>query len=320
MTTSHEPSASQDAEGQPDDAKEGSNATLPTQETSDDTIASEASTESAAARSDGDAPEAGVDGLGAEDDAEDDDAYYEGEYAEGDMIAFIRRWVSRRAIVVAGAIVLSIVLITPMAFVAFGARGLGPLAALPTPTITPTATATPAQKVTLQDPLTKRSTRWTEQQNCSMRGDGYHITDNNICFLAGAPIRDSYITVTVVQTVGVDDLSYGITLRRADKGSYYSFEIDGSGRWYFYKSAVDSNGVPVLTLLASHADNPSIHTGLHQSNTLQVRATGPRFEFFVNDVKVGQVNDSSYAQGVIGLGGNDQVEVVYTNFILTQPA
>ena len=48
-----------------------------------------------------------------------------------------------------------------------------------------------------------------------MRDDGYHVTGNNICFLAGAPIRDSYITVTVLQIAGVEDLSYGITLRRA---------------------------------------------------------------------------------------------------------
>ena len=172
----------------------------------------------------------------------------------------------------------------------------------------------------VQDPLTKRPTRWTEEQNCSIRDDGYHVTGNNICFLAGAPIGDSYITVTVLQIAGVEDLSYGITLRRASAGNYYSFEIDGSGRWYFYKSALDSNDAPVLTLLASHADNPSINKGLFHSNTLQVRATGSHFEFFVNNVKVGQANDSSYAQGTIGLGSNDQLEVVYTNFILTQPA
>jgi hypothetical protein len=227
---------------------------------------------------------------------------------------------SRRAVYVAGAVVLVIALLLPATLVGFGARGAGPLAVHPTPTITPTATATPPQNVTVQDPLTKRSTRWPEEQNCAMRDDGYHITDNSICFLAGAPIRDNYITVTVLQIAGVDDLSYGVSLRRAATGNYYSFEIDGSGRWYFYKSAVESNGTPVLTLLASHAENPSIKKGLFHANTLQVRATGSRFEFFVNNVKVGQANDSSYAGGAVGLGGNDQLEVVYTNFILTQPA
>jgi len=221
---------------------------------------------------------------------------------------------------VAGAIILVIALLLPATLVAFGARGAGPLAVHPTPTITPTATATPPQNVTVQDPLTKRSIRWPEEQDCSMRDDGYHITDNNICFLAGAPIRNSFITVTVLQIAGVDDLSYGITLRRAAEGKYYSFEIDGSGRWYFYKAAVDSSGVSVLTLLASHADNPSINKGLFHSNTLQVRATGSHFEFFVNTVKVGQVTDATYAAGAVGLGGNDQLEVVYTNFILTQSA
>jgi len=270
------------------------------------------------------------DGSGGDGDADDlddldqeFDGYDEYEANEGPawLSALLSFWPpSRRTIYVAGAVVLVIALLLPATLVGFGARGAGPLAVHPTPTITPTATATPPQNVTVQDPLTKRSTRWPEEQNCSMRDDGYHITDNSICFMAGAPIRDSYITVTVLQVAGVEDLSYGISLRRVDKSNYYSFEIDASGRWYFYKSAADTNGAPVLTLLASHADNPSIKKGLFHANTLQVRATGSRFEFFVNNVKVGQVNDSSYAEGAVGLGGNDQLEVVYTNFILTQSA
>lgn len=258
----------------------------------------------------------------------DEDAFGDGdEYEETEGPSWFSSWLSylrwppsRRAIYVAGAVILVIALLLPATLVAFGARGAGPLAVHPTPTITPTATATPPQNVTVQDPLTKRSTRWAEDQDCSMRDDGYHVTGNNICFLAGAPIRDSYITVTILQIAGVEDLSYGVTLRRASAGNYYSFEIDGSGRWYFYKSALDSNDAPVLTLLASHDDNPSINKGLFHSNTLQVRATGSHFEFFVNNVKVGQANDASYAQGTIGLGSNDQLEVVYTNFILTQSA
>jgi hypothetical protein len=257
----------------------------------------------------------------------DEDAFDDDEYEEtqepprlSSLLSFLRWPPSRRALYVAGAVILVIALLLPATLVAFGARGAGPLAIHPTPTITPTATATPPQTVTVQDPLTKRSTRWPEEQDCSMRDDGYHITDNNICFLAGAPIKNSFITVTALQVAGVDDLSYGITLRRAAEGKYYSFEIDGSGRWYFYKAAVDSSGASVLTLLASHADNPSINKGLFHTNTLQVRATGSLFEFFVNNVKVGQANDSSYAAGAVGLGGNDQLEVVYTNFILTQSA
>jgi hypothetical protein len=254
----------------------------------------------------------------------DEDAfgdYDEYEEAEGPSLLSYLRWPpSRRALYVAGAVILVIALLLPATLVAFGARGAGPLAVHPTPTITPTATATPPQTVTVQDPLTKRSTRWAEDQDCSIHDDGYHVTDNHICFLAGAPMKDSFITVTALQIAGVEDLSYGVTLRRAAEGNYYSFEIDGSGRWYFYKSALDSNDAPVLTLLASHDDNPSINKGRFHSNTLQVRATGSHFEFFVNNVKVGQVNDSSYPQGVVGLGSNDQLEVVYTNFILTQPA
>jgi hypothetical protein len=345
MTTSHEPPASAHAAGGSGETREtpkevtsaGPGATMDKAAPADgamqitpDAVSTGTVVEHADAAANGDAPgppEGAIDGSSVDEDAGelDDYAYDEFDDDFGDEAATgwpsLFRWrPSQRTILVAGAVILAVALFLPLTFAAFGARGVGPLAARPTPTITPTATATPPQQVTLQDPLTKRSSRWQEQQDCSMHEDGYHIAANSICFLAGAPIRDSYITVTVEQLAGVDDLSYGVTLRRVDKGDYYSFEIDGSGKWYFYKAAVDSNGAPVLTLLASHADNPSIHRGLHQSNTLQVRATGQHFEFFVNDVKVGQVNDSSYAQGIIGLGGNDQLEVVYSNFILTQPA
>jgi hypothetical protein len=329
MTNSHEPFAPIGAGDQPGErveaqaagASDGSNGTVDikdintAQETAQDAPISASTQLSAEPQSAGD-----LDDL-------DDDAFGDDEYEETEgpswlssVLSFLRWPPSRRAFYVAGAIILVIALLLPATLVAFGARGAGPLAVHPTPTITPTATATPPQNVTVQDPLTKRSTRWPEEQDCSMRDDGYHITDNNICFLAGAPIRNSFITVTVLQIAGVDDLSYGITLRRAAEGKYYSFEIDGSGRWYFYKAAVDSSGASVLTLLASHADNPSINKGLFHSNTLQVRATGSHFELFVNNVKVGQVTDASYTAGAVGLGGNDQLEVVYTNFILTQSA
>ena len=348
MTNSHEPLASTGAGDQPGErvksqaagASAGSNGTgdinaLNTAQEAAHSAPISASTRASAARqivrvgdaastADSVSNDAASDEIADDLDDFDEDAFGD-EYEETEepswlssLLSFLRWPPSRRALYVAGAVILVIALLLPATLVAFGARGAGPLAVHPTPTITPTATATPPQNLTVQDPLTKRSTRWPEEQDCSMRDDGYHITDNNICFLAGAPIRNSFITVTVLQIAGVDDLSYGITLRRLDKGNYYSFEIDGSGRWYFYKAAVDTSGVSVLTLLASHDDNPSMNKGLFHSNTLQVRATGSHFEFFVNNVKVGQVNDASYTAGAVGLGGNDQLEVVYTNFILTQ--
>ena len=341
MTTSHEPSASSGAGDQPGEKVEAqasgaataSNGVTGAQQTPQDAPISAAAQNSTGhmqaplnrATRPVDNGSNGADGSDDDESAGDLDDLDEefddyDEYEESERPAWLSAlrslWPpSGRAIYVAGAVILVIALLLPAALVGFGARGEGPLAVHPTPTITPTATATPPQKVTIQDPLTKRSTRWSEDQDCSMRGDGYHVTDNHICFMAGAPIKDSYITVTALQVAGVEDLSYGVSLRRVAEGYYYSFEIDGSGKWYFYK-ATDS----VLTLLASHADNPSINKGIYHANTLQVRATGQRFEFFVNNVKVGQVNDSSYAEGTVGLGGNDQVEVIYTNFILTQPA
>lgn len=335
MTTSHEPSASPGAGGESDAITESPAHAEGANSGAASTVVSEGSVPGKNESPDDAisvAPTVALNGASAASNAENvDDDLDEGEFegedgyedvgdSSGSGMSFLAWRPSQRVALMAGAALLAVALLLPIMLAAFGARGVGPLAAHPTPTITPTATPTPPQQVALQDPLTKRSTRWPEQQDCTMREDGYHITANNICFLAGAPIRDGYVTVTVMQMAGVEDLSYGVTLRRASKGNYYSFEIDGAGRWYFYKAAVDANGASVLTLLAGHIVNPAIHKGKFEQNTLQVRATGQRFELFVNDVKVGQVNDSSYAEGAIGLGGNDQLEVVYTNFILTQSA
>src|SRR6185312_16125233 len=148
-----------------------------------------------------------LDDLDEELDGYEEDGYeeYEDNRPAGlvTALSYLRWPPSGRAVYVAGAVILVIALLLPATLVGIGARGAGPLAVHPTPTITPTATATPPQNVAIEDPLTKQSARWPEKTDCSMRDDGYHLTDNTICFMAGPPIRDSYITVTVLQIAGV---------------------------------------------------------------------------------------------------------------------
>jgi hypothetical protein len=65
--------------------------------------------------------------------------------------------------------------------------------------------------------------------------------------------------------------------------------------------------------------NKAIKRGLNATNTLEVKAQGSLFTFFVNGTQVGHATDATIATaGKCGLAGNDGIEVVFTNFSLTR--
>ena len=49
-----------------------------------------------------------------------------------------------------------------------------------------------------------------------------------------------------------------------------------------------------------------------------MRISGSHYRFFVNGQLVGTGDDKTFAAGQAGLDGNDQIEVVYTNFKVTE--
>jgi hypothetical protein len=183
------------------------------------------------------------------------------------------------------------------------------------PAHVPTATPTPAERTLFAEPLTSTSDRnWPNNDQCSQRADGYHISANVLCILNRyTPPPDVNISVDVRQVAGLADVSYGIGFHRASKNNFYTFEIDSSGRWYFYK---DENSL--FKLLSGSTTNRAIHRGLNVTNSLMVRITGSHYAFFVNGQLVGSADDSALGSGQAGLDGNDQIELVYTNFKVTK--
>lgn len=232
-------------------------------------------------------------------------------------VAGAPRQFARRSPLMMGSVVAALVVVVFAGVFGWSSlqnSGLGPFARASTPAPTPIPTATPAQKVLLQDPLIAKSTMWPQQTECAFRADGYHVSTNIICYANLDGVENGYLSVTVKELSGSADLSYGVTFRRPSKGDYYSFEIDGSGHWYVYRST-DS----ILTALVNPTTNAAIKKGLNQENQLQIRAIGSHFEFFANGVKLGAVDDTTYSKGRFGLGANDQIEVVYTALLLTRP-
>jgi hypothetical protein len=204
-------------------------------------------------------------------------------------------------------VVALVVLLSPMrAVLPFGKA---------TPTRVPTATPTPVERVLFSEPLTATNDRnWPNDNQCTQRADGYHVTANVVCILSRyTPPPDLNVRVDVKQVAGLGDASYGVAFRRMSGGNFYTFEIDGTGRWFFYR-AQDNQ----LKLLSGATTNRAIHKGQGAVNTLEVRAAGSRFNFFANGQLVGAADDGTFASGQVGLDGNDQIEVVYTNFTVTK--
>ena len=176
------------------------------------------------------------------------------------------------------------------------------------------ATPTPAVTIIFQDALTSDNGGWTTQAPyCQYANGGYQISDA-ICYAPAGIIGDASISVQARQIQGTADHSFGLDFRRVSKGNYYAFEIDSNSDWVFGKE-VNSSFTPILDWSTSNA----IKGGLNVTNTLLVRAHGSHFDFFVNGVKVGQADDSTFASGRAGVGAGQNIQVVYDNFKITKP-
>jgi hypothetical protein len=186
--------------------------------------------------------------------------------------------------------------------------------AAPTPTSGPT--------IIYQDPLTSPSPTWINDPSlgCFFGSGGYHVKNQLSC---GVPpgtynvpgndpgddrLGNADISVQVKQISGPTTQLYGIGFR-----DFYQFDIESDGKWAFRVCHGACTTAPVVGPTA----NPAIHTGLSAANTLEVRAVGSHFDFFVNGTKVGQADDSTYPIGLQALIGEYGIEVVFSNLKIT---
>lgn len=217
----------------------------------------------------------------------------------------------------------AIIIIAVVAVVAVvGLSGLGlalyraqsqqnPPVAAGTPGVTPSPTAS----VLFQDHFTDESTGWSNDSHCFYGSGGYHIKGSYICLAPTDDFTDTTITANVKQTSGSVLYGYGIAFRVQSNFDHYELNIDGNGKWSFVRCVSDK-----CDTLVDFTANSAIHKGLNASNTLRVTASGSHFTFYVNSAKVGQITDSRFASGAVGLTGSDQLEVVYGSFVVTKPS
>lgn len=246
-------------------------------------------------------------------------------YPQGPMAPLPERKKSRTGLIV-GIVVAVVVLLaacgggTVWAVRTLGQSAITNLSGTPTVSASSTqtttsATATPNETAIYGESFASNADGWAQDPgSCFLDKDGYHIKDGYICYAPIGDQSDVSISVTVQQVKGPTTWPYGIVFRDTADHADYQFMIDSNSKWVFFKCSSDNCANTI-----DYTGNSSIHGGLHTTNTLKVTAVGSHFEFFVNDTRVGTFDDSAYTSGGVGIGVGNNVEAVFTDFIVSRP-
>jgi hypothetical protein len=139
--------------------------------------------------------------------------------------------------------------------------------------------------------------------------------------------QDTRIEVDAVKLGGPDENRGGIICRMStltdDVTSYYFFVITNNG-YYGVGRSIKSSEKTESALLgqSDFVQSSAIKTGL-AINHLRADCIGSTLSFYVNGFLVSQVNDTTLADGEVGVlaGTFDQpgVDMVFDNFLVIQP-
>jgi hypothetical protein len=170
--------------------------------------------------------------------------------------------------------------------------------------------------VLYQAPLTSSSPGWpVAPPNCQFVAAGYQVA-NHVCDAPDPTFDNGIISVKVRQMSGSLVTPMSIVFRRdlhvGLRGDYYAFGIDASGSWGFFKT-INGRSTPIVPFTPTS----SINTAAGATNSLRVRATRSHFVFYVNDVEVGQADDTTFTAGRIGLGAGAGGQAVFNDFLVT---
>ena len=116
--------------------------------------------------------------------------------------------------------------------------------------------------------------------------------------LTDRTFSDFVLEVDAWQRGGAPESSYGVLFRVQDDGQFYRFDITGNGLYMIERRAADGTWTRLLREWTSTA---AINQGLNVANRLKVIANGPDLAFYVNDILLTQLSDSSLSEGRIGL-------------------
>ena len=172
----------------------------------------------------------------------------------------------------------------------------------------------------LDDALSDNSkgNNWdSNSPNCAFIGGTYHVSAPDIhtptsCFARSTNFGD--FAYEVQMTIIKGDTG-GILFRaNATNNTYYIFYVSQAGRYELFLCP----GTTCHDIIAT-APSPAIIQGLNKPNLLAVVALGTTLTLYVNHQQVGQVTDSTFNHGQIGLVAHafatagHPTEVMYSN-------
>ncbi len=159
----------------------------------------------------------------------------------------------------------------------------------------------------LADPLNKNDIQynWNENTNCAFISGTYHAIApdprySDYCIASSSDF--SNFAFEAQMTILKGDAG-GVIFRveNTNPNQYYNFSIRQDGAYYL--QAVNGSGGPTLT----QGSSPAIKRGLNQTNLIAVVAQGSNIALYINHQLLGNVTDSTYSHGPVGL-----FAVVYT--------
>lgn len=132
-----------------------------------------------------------------------------------------------------------------------------------------------------------------------------------------SPVTNFTASVTGRLVNGPERAAYGFVLRHADPDSEYVFTVTGFGDYDFSLTQAGK-----FNALFYPTKSAAIKNG--EANRLKVVAQGPKFQFYINDKKVDEINDAALTGGTVGLltevyEGGQQAQFEFSDFELREP-
>jgi len=162
-----------------------------------------------------------------------------------------------------------------------------------------TTSAITSNSPLLLDNLSANNNSWYENTACVFMNGTYHVIVRQANLLV--PCESTSLSYdNAAFQVDISLLSGNDTglIFRANDQQYYDFEITSQGDFFFRRhDANASNGT--YTYLIQDTRSNAIALG-NQKNTLLVIANGSDFKLFINNVFVGEQQDSTYSSGQVG--------------------
>ncbi len=187
------------------------------------------------------------------------------------------------------------------------------------PTATPTSTPLPGPLLYEEDFGDPTSGWWTSSDanyEVAYLDDQYVFSiaaeDYGVWTWAGKSFGDFILDVEAGQVSGPNLNSYGVTFRFQDSDNFYRFSISGNGQYAVHR-VLDGEWEE----LVPWTDSLAINAGA-KWNSLRVACQGSYMNFYVNNVHLADVTDTTFTGGDIGFyvstsKGATNLEVAFDN-------